>query len=326
MIAVHFNKVKSVQAHYTSELASQYANALSALELLWRRTTNRQDRIYVYKICRLFRYNPGIITAKPDDLERLGKKIGSVPKIKFLVQGKNRRPHYRTKNSEIWKEIVESLGYETLRSNFYPRYFGLLGIKSCVYCNSQYTLSVEKSAGVYIAKYDVDHHQSKSSHPWQCISLFNLYPSCVPCNRVKSSKSIAFKLYSEDLSLVSKSGFRFQLSPRSKAQYLTSKDIEDIEITFEDLLGKDEHDAMFSIGSIYNTQKDLAEQLIISSQMYDSASRESLSENFKKLKISSEVFNRVILGTYTAEKDIHRRPMSKFTQDIAKDLGILKQS
>jgi len=324
MIAVHLNKVQSIQAHYISELTNQHANALSALELLWRKTTDRQDRIYVYQICRLFRYNNTIITATPDELERLEKKIGSVPKIKYLVKGKKVKSHYRTKNSEIWKKIVAALGYEGLRSKFYPRYFGLLGIKSCVYCNSQYTLSVEKSAGVYIAKYDVDHHQSKSSYPWQCISLFNLYPSCVPCNRVKSSRSIAFKLYSDDVSLVSKSGFRFQLSALSKAQYLTTKDINDIKITFEDLSGKTDYDTMFSISGIYDTQLDLAEQLIISSQMYDKASRVSLSENFKKLKITPDVFNRVILGTYTAEKDIHRRPMSKFTQDIARDLGLLK--
>lgn len=324
MIALHLNKVQSVQAHYTSALASQHAKALAALEILWRKTPDREDRIYVYKICRIFRYNRNIITATPDQLQRLDIKIGSVPKIKYLVKGKKVKSHYRTKNSEIWKKIVGALGYEELRSNFYPRYFGLLGIKSCVYCNSQYTLSVEKSAGVYSAKYDVDHYRSKSSYPWQCISLFNLYPSCVPCNRVKSSRPTSFMLYSDDASLVSQSGFRFQLSPISKAQYLTSKDIEDIEITFKDLSGTNEHDKMFSIAAIYGTQKDLAGQLIISSQMYDKASRELLSENFKKLKISPEVFNRVILGTYTAEKDIHRRPMSKFTQDIARDLGILK--
>lgn len=325
MIAVHIEKVRSVCKHFSVELLDQHKKALIALELLLNGTTDRKDKLYVYLVYRLFRDNKDLIAATPDELKRFEKKIGVVPIEKYtsIPKDKKKQPKEKERNSQIWHEIVKALNYEGLRKTFYPKYFSLLGIKSCVYCNAQYTLSVEKEKGVYSAKFDVDHYRSKSNYPWQCISLFNLYPCCTSCNRVKNSSVIDFQLYSDDRSVVSKSGFRFSLSPLSKAKYLTTKDVEDIEINFEEPSSKSEHDKKFNIRAIYATQKDLAEQLIVSSQMYDDANRKLLSENFKKLKISPDVFNRVILGTYSAEKDIHRRPMSKFMQDIARDLGIL---
>jgi len=33
--------------------------------------------------------------------------------------------------------------------------------------------------------------------------------------------------------------------------------------------------------------------------------------------------NRFILGTYDKPEDIHKRPLAKLTQDVAKQLGII---
>ena len=33
---------------------------------------------------------------------------------------------------------------------------------------------------------------------------------------------------------------------------------------------------------------------------------------------------RLLVGNYTRSKDIHKRPMTKFTQDIAKQLKLIK--
>lgn len=322
MIALHFNKVRLIQSNYIIDTASQYNEALKKLLDLHKNTADVNDLRYVRKICIMFRKHPDIITALPDQLQRIAGFIGSVP-IQRVPYTRNGRTHLRNKKSDIWKKIVEALGYEELRSSFYPRYFSHLGIKSCVYCNAQYTLSIEKRSGIVTAKYDVDHYRPKSSFPWQCISLFNLYPSCAPCNRAKAGSLIDFNLYSDIPDAISSSAFQFRLDASSKSNFLTSKNINDIKFVFENNIGTNDHDEMFSITPIYETQQDLAAELIISSQMYDKAARESLMRNFSRLHISKDVFNRVILGNYTSEKDIHRRPMSKFSQDIAKDLGIL---
>lgn len=324
MIAVHINKINTIQSGYTSEIANQYAMAYAALLQLYKTTIKPEDKRYVLKVCWLFRKHPDIVTAHPDKLDSFFKEVGPVPKVEYDAKSRGGGTHKRKKNSQIWKSIVEALNYEGLRDSFYPKYFGMLGIKACVYCNSQYTLTVEKKNGAIAAKYDVDHYRSKSNNPWCCISLFNLYPSCVPCNRAKKNSPIAFRLYSDIVSEVRQSGFRFTLHPKAKANYLITNDSNEIRFSFGHVSGNDDHDKMFSISGIYATQLDLAEELIISSQMYDKASRNSLTENFKKLHITQEVFNRFILGTYAEEVNIHRRPMSKFTQDIARDLGILK--
>lgn len=323
MIALHLNKVQLIQSDYSAETLNQYNKAFAALLALRKRVIKPEDRQYILKICMAFRRNPDIITATPDKLEDIAISIADVPveRVSYTRMGKQ---YWRKKTSNIWKDVVEALGYENLRADFYPLYFSRLGIKSCVYCNAQYTLSIEKKRGAKVlAKYDVDHYRSKSKFPWQCICLFNLYPSCAPCNRAKSSKSLDFSLYSDKTNQVSTSGFRFRLEAYTVTNFLTSKSHQNIRFVFEDSSGTDHYDKMFSITEIYETQLDLAAELIIASQMYDKTNRESLKRNFSKLNLSKDIFNRVILGSHTSEREIHLRPMSKFKQDIAKELGIL---
>ena len=48
-----------------------------------------------------------------------------------------------------------------------------------------------------------------------------------------------------------------------------------------------------------------------------------LKTNFSKLGLSPELFKRILVGSYTEDKDIHKRPMNKFIMDIAKDLELI---
>jgi len=36
------------------------------------------------------------------------------------------------------------------------------------------------------------------------------------------------------------------------------------------------------------------------------------------------MFERFLIGNYTEPKEIHKRPMAKFQQDIAEQLGLLR--
>ena len=49
----------------------------------------------------------------------------------------------------------------------------------------------------------------------------------------------------------------------------------------------------------------------------------SIVEVYREAHIQPELFKRTLIGNYTEDKDLHKRPMSKFVMDIAKDLGLI---
>ena len=74
----------------------------------------------------------------------------------------------------------------------------------------------------------------------------------------------------------------------------------------------------------YNTQKDLAAELIIKSKIYNDSYKKMLMNTFNKLYGKNPMmFKRIIVGNYTERNEIHKRPMSKFTQDIARQLKLI---
>lgn len=275
-----------------------------------------------------------VITGNHDDLAMLKVNFNGfiAPDI---MKGKSKET-FRNK-------ILSALCYKELRTTFYPKYFNAIGIKACVYCNSQLTVSVEsnefytarKQKGqikkkIIKAKFQVDHNLPKSEYPCFSISLFNLYPTCAACNNSKSTTNVIFSLYSSDKTALQNSSYQFELEKGSVANYILHKDVEKIKIIFNDPLKKDrkiEADGSFfdtfDIEGIYQTQKDLVEELIAKAMIYDDAYKRTLIKSFKKIFNDANLSNRVLIGNYIYPDEIHKRPMAKFTQDIAKQLKLI---
>ncbi|HWY35391.1 MAG TPA: hypothetical protein VNX68_12155, partial [Nitrosopumilaceae archaeon] len=226
-------------------------------------------------------------------------------------------------NKIFRNELLNRMGYGGLRDNYYPEYFEQIGIKSCVYCNSQLALTVRNVKKEKIAKFQVDHHIPKSEYPCFSISFYNLYPVCGPCNNSKSSNNVNFNLYSDDYSDYRSSKFLFELDKNSLIKYRVNGINAELKIKFNELPGTGFNNT-FAIESIYNTQKDIAEELVIKSMIYNKTYTELLKTSLKKLyKNKAPMFERLLAGNYTDEKDIHKRPMAKFTQDIARQLKLI---
>ena len=225
------------------------------------------------------------------------------------------------------KHIIDSLNYKKLRNSFYPKYFHHIGIKTCIYCNSQLAVSINDDTN-YSARFDVDHYYSKDKYPFLSISLFNLYPTCAPCNRRKSKNKVEFELYSKESDKLNESGYEFILDPKSKADYLLQREPSLLKFHFkEPPLTKTDtktFQEVFHIEELYATQKDIAEELIIKSQIYNESYKKTLRNSFSKLALNSNLFERLFIGNYPNAIDIHKRPMSKFTQDIARQLKLIK--
>jgi hypothetical protein len=273
---------------------------------------NSVEIVYLNSVISLYE-KKNILITKPSEFEDLKKQIKSIPK------------NSRSPNKGLKSEILDSLDYKGLRSTFYPRYFNKLGIKACIYCNSILTISSVKKKPRSLehkGNFDVDHYHSKDDYPFLSIFLFNLYPACAPCNRKKSiSNKIKFDLYSEDSIKISSSQFKFELDMGSLAKFLLTKNKEDLHFKFNS--GASGFQEKFGIQEIYETQKDLIEELIVKKHMYDKDNNDSLHKSFSKLSLQPDLYLRTLVGNYIKETDIHKRPMSKFMQDIARDLKII---
>ncbi|KLT63930.1 hypothetical protein [Pedobacter sp. BMA] len=322
MIAVNIKMVQAVQDAFAEQIEEQYKQALENLETIDQNTIKyAPHRTYLNNLIQVFQANENIIVAGPTALEELMKDFGKLPS----VTKKDPQSAVEARKAFLNK-IHTALNYKGLRTTFYPAYFAKIGIKACVYCNSQLAIAMEKEQGAYSARFDVDHHIGKNQYPGLAISLFNLYPSCAPCNRRKSEGSVRFKLYSNDEADLLRSSFVFKLDAHAKAKYLLSPKTAQLGINLINRKdAKDSaHEKFFGIDSIYRTQADVAQELLIKSQAYDQAYKQILFEKFSGLGITRIDIERLLIGNYSSEHEIHKRPLSKFVQDLARELGILE--
>jgi len=321
MISLHIDKIKSVQETFKLEIAEQRKSAFEKLQLINSNAFSNAEQTFLQSVIQLFN-DDSFLLKTPSEIETIKINIGILPPISLFNNG-------RPAKKQLTHYIQEALGYTQLRNAFYPKYFRNIGIKTCVYCNSQLTIVLIKSKTEIDARLEVDHHYSKTEFPYLSISLFNLFPCCSSCNKRKSSTLVNYKLYTDDISKLKKSEYNFEITRASKCTYLLTKDAEQIEILFNDSsvlpIGNKSLQSAFRIKEIHDTQKDIIAELIIKSQIYNESFKRILQKNFSKLSLNQNDFDRVIVGNYTEEKDIHKRPFSKMTMDIAKQLGLIKQ-
>lgn len=321
MRSIKLSSVAGLILHYKNELDMQQKSMETKLQKLIDYELFEPEQLAYTKLLR--KKSREIITADPSALEALMKLFDSIINSEEIA----------TKSYEVFrKQIISSLGYSKLRSDFYPRYFFKLGIKACVYCNSQSTLSIKRTKIPGMdktriqGKFQVDHYISKNSYPCFSISLFNLYPVCGSCNNVKGTNKIDFLLYT---SKSNTSSLQFYLAKESHGRFLISRDPNDIIIGLKSLQktlppGFSDFAKLFEIEGIYEQYKDVAEELILKAEIYTPAYKLALVNSFPDF-IKPENIDRIITGNYTLEEDIHKRPLSKFVRDISKSIGLIKE-
>ncbi|NRD19518.1 hypothetical protein HNV08_05625 [Winogradskyella eckloniae] len=248
---------------------------------------------------------------KPHELE---KKIGS-SKISFH------------------EEVVRAMRYEDLRSKEFPNYLLNSNLKTCVYCNAQSTLVIEKKfydkkkrrVKQILAKLQLDHYYPKSKYPFLCTSFFNLYPTCANCNLAKGSKEALFELYTttNDLDL-----FNFKIDDKSIIKYLVKCELKHLKVDLESTTGDSNllknHNELFQIEAVYGSHVDVAEELVLKAKANPQTYRSMLEKSYSKLFPDPTIIDRLLVGNYTKAEELGKRPMAKYTQDIARQLKLIK--
>lgn len=326
MIPIHPNRLIHTTSLYQSQIDDHLETVRKQLtKWIKAESYNVKDKRYVLSQQQIFylRYmrsklNDIVLTSYDNHLKYVSifTKILSTDSMEFMP---------------FKDKLLHVLDYEFLRSGnkkipgLYPDFFNTLGIKTCVYCNAQLTISVEKLDQSISALFQLDHSIDKASYPCFAISFFNLYPVCASCNNNKGRKKISFRLYSNDSNKLMTSEYQFILDKASIAEFRLTRNCSQIKFAFDDKgHGLNEH---LAVQGIYNTQKDLAAEIIVKAEIYNQSYKEGLQKSFSRLYgkngIANIDFNRFIIGNYVDARDIHKRPMAKFTQDIARQLKLI---
>lgn len=227
--------------------------------------------------------------------------------------------------------LVNAMRYDYVQRTIFPKYIRNLGIKTCVYCNSQYAITTDLNESLY----QLDHCLPKSKYPYLSTSFFNLQPCCGTCNLRKSDNNMLHgnyfaTIWRED-SDPDSDFFHFYLKDGTLCKYLLSHKKEDLELEFvvkdrasDELrsLHKDYLD-YFKINALYSEHKDVTEEVVWKKYVYSESYITSLRSAFNNLMGTDNVdIYRLIMGNYINEDDIYKRPLSKMIQDIAKQLHI----
>lgn len=259
-------------------------------------------------------------------------KSATYNEMNLLIQEFNQIINQSCLSKDFKKKIVVAMHYEALREKEYLEIMQELDIKSCLYCNAQLTLVIETinnggrgNAGQITreGKLELDHYYPKSKYPFLCTSFYNLIPCCSNCNRSKSDLESSYYPYTSNPQEVD--CFRFRLDENSMDEYWKTNDKSKLFINFEsdNLALRTNHNDFFRIEEIYATQKDVAEEIIQKTKAYTEDYKKYLVSNFKDLFPDNALVNRLLVGNYTKPEEIHKRPLAKFMQDIARQVGLL---
>ena len=332
-IKITSNLEKEV-ANFNKGLFTQTRNEgfelpITRLVKLSKKIKLRKHSIYKDYVDNIIKQYSDILNADPIKMKSLTKdfeKIVPNSKMGTKLSGK--------KSKSFHEEIVYAMRYEDMRSVEFPEYLLNSDLRTCVYCNAQSTLTIEpvyynnkkkKKRKKIISKLQLDHFHPKSKYPFLSTSFFNLYPTCANCNLAKGNENALFELYTLDDDL---DVFKFWIDDKSVIDYWLSLDVKNIKIHFETQNGDIEllynHNDLFQIQKVYDSQKDVGEELVWKAKANPQSYRKLLNNTFSKIFPDTSTIDRMIIGNYSNPSETFKRPLAKYTQDIAKQLKIIK--
>lgn len=233
-----------------------------------------------------------------------------------------------TAGIESEKLEIEKLFKESGYTNFYQKKYGkdfvnLLNRSTCTYCNRNYTLNVSTKH----ASSQLDHWFPKSMFPILALSFFNLIPSCGSCNHIKGRSDKKYNWWENDsLSEMlhpyfpdNNENFKFDFTYEESSDTFIVKfrDVKGSKIiqTLNFNLTKEIYQAHshLELKDLYNLRKKYTTNYIT-----------FLLEKLHEVEPSDDEKYRLLFGVEKNQNDYHKRPFSKFKNDIIEKLLRIK--
>jgi hypothetical protein len=273
-----------------------------------------------------------ILGANPDEL----KKIIKYFQIKYsCIAKKYEKKEPKTPIYTIIYNIFVDNGYDTYLSTTettkeYDAYKLVenIGIRTCPYCNRSYISFVKNDDKK--TRPQLDHFYPKAIYPFLACSFYNLIPSCSACNHMKSADDSFEDEKKGDLVHpynVKNGDFTFSYTLNDlKITEIFDTNKKDINFEYKESIGislntnYSKNDEYFQLQEIYQNHKDIVIELILKEINYPKSYIQELIKN--GFGTEEEIY-RFVFSNYLSIDDLHKRPLSKLTKDIVKELGIL---
>lgn len=230
-------------------------------------------------------------------------------------------------NANDFKRVVEYVfNYKVFTCKSKNRYDAYdlaidLDINTCPYCNRNYTNTVIKK-GEKITRPQFDHYFDKGRNPLLSLSFFNLIPSCSICNSSAKGKA-QFNLNEFLHPYIDNSISDIRFTYKYCIQ--TNTDLKVEVVTPNPSKAKNTVSA-FAIEAVYNSHTSELLDLIKTRQYFSDRYLGILSSNLlKDVIISREDLYRIVFGTEFDTVNFVNRPLSKFKNDILKELGVITE-
>lgn len=291
---------KDIEDAFVNNLEQEINDALNQIK-----TKYKCEKRIVKLLKRQVRY---LLTAKPVSLERIKN---STDRLNFASCAKHE------KRIKVFKrEIQKAFNYDKHRKDHLVEHAVRLNVKTCCYCNMNYTLLIEENQARSIKKkalLQFDHFYDKNKYPHLSMSMYNLIPSCATCNQGKPrtcNLSLLFNpFYSNIFEL-----YKFRVK-KPLPLFMGITHPEKIEVECKPLTTKKDvlkYVKWFHISSKYGVHKDIVQEVFDKAQQYPYYAH---FMNFAYLNEESYPL-RLLLGVYPDINDFAKRPMSKFVMDI----------
>ena len=284
-----------------------------------------------------------LLLAKPSEIMTCWKKLCSSTPLTtgdFFLKHPALNPNNINLKSTLWggkknkkqfnDAIVDALRYDYVRNSPYGfvSYFNDLNINVCVYCNASYIVNTNvrclTSKGHprlnVMGRYELDHYLPKSLFPFLCVSFYNLQPSCPFCNRWKSKQDSDFNLYTDDKNDLEP--FEFELSQNVITSLAIDKrkNVRNILLNCKNQNLKNNHNDVFHIEDLYKSFDDEAEELLWLKNAQTQGYLKNVEAVLRKFLLKEQAVR--LLYRFYANRDIHKRPLSKMRLDLAKKLKL----
>jgi len=301
---------------------------------------------------RKFANSPQIIQALQSEISHfdnaLLKKILSGKPVDLLIQSEdynNRLKKYTTKNplNQVKRLISFFLDYDEFskKNSIYTPAWGAyeltneLGIRSCLYCNRNYVLTVIQKTK--IIRPELDHFFPKSIHPVLALSFYNLIPSCHICNSNLKGK-VNFNLddfFHPYLASFDEEGIKFTYKPLNPKAFFGDPRNIDIKIdrlNIRRLNNQIEGNIkLFKLDEVYNEHLDIVASLQLlqlktnKKKITDIYNKILVDSTGKKYAMSEQEIYELAVRNHFSSDDFNKKPMAKFERDIAEEIGLIKK-
>ncbi|OCA71932.1 hypothetical protein BBI01_07175 [Chryseobacterium artocarpi] len=253
-------------------------------------------------------------------LDVIDQLLMNEPHLLVDLDDKFDKENFSKDDREALYSLFKESGYKTyFQTNNGKQFLNHLNRSTCTYCNRNYTLSITSK----YASAQLDHWFPKDKFPILALSFYNLIPACSSCNHMKGStdknkdwwrgEALSNLLHPYFAESNHKFKFDFNFDKNTKKLFVLFRDIEGNKTlkTLKFNLIEDIYQAhaQLELKDLYDLRKKYPQNYL----------KYLLDKLHEKEPSEAEKY-RLLFNIEKNEEDYHKRPFSKFKNDIIEKL------